>query len=56
MEEHLKGNNLALDGMKYMLGKKISFDAKTELTDDAKANEILRGTYRKGFEVPDKVG
>jgi predicted dehydrogenase len=56
MEEHLsKSNGLKLDGMKYQLGKTLKFDAATEQTDDAKANEILRGTYRKGFEVPERV-
>jgi predicted dehydrogenase len=55
MEEHLKDNKVALDGMNYRLGKRLTFDEKTEQTDDAKANEILHGTYRKGFEVPEKV-
>jgi predicted dehydrogenase len=56
MEDHLKTNNLAIDGMNYTLGKKLTFDEKAEQTDDNKANEILHGTYRKGFEVPEKVG
>ncbi|HEY7117572.1 MAG TPA: Gfo/Idh/MocA family oxidoreductase [Tepidisphaeraceae bacterium] len=56
MEEHLSdGNGLKLDDLKYRLGKHLTFDPKTEFTDDPKANEILRGTYRKGFELPDVV-
>jgi hypothetical protein len=41
--------------MQYRLGKRLTVDPKTEMTDDPKANEILTGTYRKGFEVPDKL-
>jgi predicted dehydrogenase len=56
MEEHLsKTNALKLDGMNYRLGKTLTFNPATEQTDDPKANEILRGTYRKGFEVPERV-
>jgi len=56
MEEHLsKGNGLKLDGLDYRLGKKLTFDASSETTGDAKADAILHGTYRKGFEVPETV-
>jgi predicted dehydrogenase len=55
MEEHLKENALKLEGMNYRLGKLLTIDPRSEMTDDPKANEILTGTYRKGFEVPDKV-
>jgi predicted dehydrogenase len=56
MEEHLSaGAGLKLDGIDYCLGKRLTFDAKSERTGDAKADEILRGTYRKGYEVPEAV-
>src|SRR5258706_16316800 len=56
MEEHLsKTNGIKLDGMNYRLGKQLTFNADSETTGDAKADEILRGTYRKGFEVPERV-
>ena len=55
MQEHLKDNGIALDGEKYRLGLKLNFDAKTEKTGQAAADEILHGTYRKGFEVPETV-
>jgi predicted dehydrogenase len=56
MEEHLAGNGLKLDGLKYRLGRKLVVDAAAErVVDDPQANELLTGTYRKGFEVPDKM-
>ena len=56
MEEHLsKDNGLKLDGMQYRLGKRLTFNPQTELTGDAAADEILRGTYRKGFELPESA-
>jgi predicted dehydrogenase len=57
LEEHLsEGNGLKLDGMKYQLGKKLTFDAKAErfVGDDA-ANRLLTREYRKPFVVPEKV-
>jgi predicted dehydrogenase len=57
MEEHLsRGNGFKLEEMQYCLGKKLTFDAKTEKTGDPQADAILHGTYRKGFEVPETVG
>jgi predicted dehydrogenase len=56
MEDHLaKTNGIKLDGLNYRLGKQLTFNADSETTGDAKADEILRGTYRKGFEVPERV-
>jgi hypothetical protein len=53
MEDHLaKTNGIKLDGLNYRLGKQLTFNADSETTGDAKADEILRGTYRKGFELP----
>ena len=49
-------NELRPRGMKYPLGKKLAFDAKTEkFVDDAAANKLLTREYRKGFEVPAKA-
>jgi hypothetical protein len=56
MEEHLSnGAGLKLDGLDYCLGKRLTFDPKSERTGEPKADEILRGTYRKGYEVPESV-
>jgi predicted dehydrogenase len=56
MEEHLsQGSGLKLDDLKYRLGKRLTIDPKTELTDDARANQILSGSYRAGFELPNVV-
>ncbi|MDB5320569.1 MAG: hypothetical protein JWN40_2200 [Phycisphaerales bacterium] len=56
MEEHLsKTNGLKLDGLNYRLGKQLTFNPDSETTGDPKADEILHGAYRKGFEVPDRV-
>ena len=56
MEEHLTANGLKLDELKYRLGRKLIVDPKTEMVNgDSEANEILAGTYRKGFEVPQRV-
>jgi predicted dehydrogenase len=36
--------------------KQLFFDGKTEkFTNDDRANVLARGTYRKGYEIPDKV-
>jgi predicted dehydrogenase len=58
MEEHLaKECKIKLEDWKYMLGKKLDIDAKTEkVASDDDANKILTGAYRKGYEVPEKVG
>jgi hypothetical protein len=54
---HLKANGVKVDDIKYTLGKKLTFDPKTEtFGDDKAANALLtRKEYRKGFEVPNKV-
>ena len=58
MEEHLtKDNGLKLEGENYLLGRKLTVDAKTEsFVNDPQANKLLTREYRKGFEVPEKVG
>ncbi len=35
--------------------RKLKWDAKSELFDDAEANKLVKRQYRKGYEVPDKV-
>jgi hypothetical protein len=57
MEEHLAGTNgLALDGLKYRLGRKLMIDAAAEkVVGDDEANRLLTREYRKPFVVPDKV-
>lgn len=55
-EAHLTANGLKLDGLQYRLGRKLIVDAASERIDgDTQANEILDGTYRKGFELPEHL-
>ncbi len=56
MEEHLKDNGVALDGLDYRLGRKLVFDAPTESFEgDAEANSLLTRPYRAPFVVPERV-
>ena len=56
MEEHLKGNGVALDGLNYRLGRKLAFDAETEsFKDNAEANRLLTRAYRPPYVVPEKI-
>jgi hypothetical protein len=56
MEEHLKENGLALNGLKYRLGRTLTFDPGTELfVGDAEANQLLTRPYRAPFLVPDRI-
>lgn len=41
-----------LGNIAYRTGKALTFDAKTETTNDAGANKLLARDYRKGFELP----
>ncbi len=57
MQDHLKDHNLKLNEMEYYLGKKLMIDPKTEtFIGDEKANLMLTRPYRKGYEVPAKIG
>ncbi|HEV8379806.1 MAG TPA: Gfo/Idh/MocA family oxidoreductase [Tepidisphaeraceae bacterium] len=55
VQEHLKENAVALDGLTYRLGQKLTIDPQTEMTTSQEANVILKGTYRKPFTVPERV-
>ena len=56
MKEHLKDNNVALDGQNYRLGRKLNFDAATEsFIGDSEANQLLTRHYRAPFVVPDRL-
>ena len=57
MEEHLKDNNVALDGLNYRLGRKLTFDATTEsfVGGFLEANQLLTRHYRTPFVVPDRL-
>ncbi len=57
MEEHLaRDAKLKLEDWKYMLGRRLKFDAATEkVVDDDQANKLLTREYRKGYEVPEKI-
>jgi len=56
MEEHLKDNGVALDGLNYRLGRKLAFDAATEsFVGDSEANQLLTRPYRAPFVVPDRI-
>jgi predicted dehydrogenase len=56
MEEHLKGNGVAIDGLNYRVGRKLAFNAATEsFVSDAEANQLLTRPYRAPFVVPDRM-
>jgi hypothetical protein len=57
MEQHLsQGNGLSLKGLEYRLGRKLDFDPKAEKFVSApEADRLLTRTYRKPFEVPEKL-
>ena len=54
MKEHLKDNHVAVDGLNYQLGRKLSLVGET-FGNDAQANAMLTRNYRKGFEVPASI-
>jgi hypothetical protein len=56
MEQHLTSNGLKLDGEKYLLGRRLAFDAQQErFAGDDEANRMLTRQYRAPFVVPEKV-
>jgi hypothetical protein len=57
IEEGHKSTRLChLGNIAYRLGRTLRFDATAEsIPGDAEATALLRRTYRKGFEMPEKV-
>jgi predicted dehydrogenase len=57
MEEHLKANDYKLDATSLRVGPLLKFDARSErFVETDEANKLLTRNYRKGFEVPEKIG
>ncbi len=52
-EEHLKDNKVDFNVTKFYLGKALTIDPRTELSDSSEANKLFRREYRKGFELPE---
>jgi predicted dehydrogenase len=54
---HQSATLVHLGNTAYRVGnKQLFFDAKTEkFTNSDEANKIIRGAYRKGYEIPEKV-
>ena len=56
MEEHLKQNGVPSNGLKYRVGRTLSFDSSTEsFVGDVEANRLLTRAYRARFVVPDRT-
>ena len=57
MEEHLsKTNDIKLEQIQYMLGRKLVVDGENEkIVGDDAANQMLTRNYRAPFVVPEKV-
>jgi predicted dehydrogenase len=56
MLEHLRSNNINVDGLDCQLGRPLTVEPGAEMfVGDAEANALLTREYRKGFEVPDRV-
>ncbi len=55
--EHLAKNGIDVEKSGYVMGRKLNVDIANErIVDDAEANCMLSRDYRKGFEVPEKIG
>jgi predicted dehydrogenase len=56
LEAHKSCTLIHLANASYRLGRTLQFDPATEqVVADEEANRLLRGTYREGFVVPEKV-
>ena len=56
LEGHLSSTLVHLANASYRLGRTINFDPQSEsVVNDAEATELLRGTYRAPYIVPEKV-
>jgi predicted dehydrogenase len=55
-EGHISCTLIHLANASYILGRTLSFDPETEqVIGDDEANQLLRGTYRAPFVVPEEV-
>jgi predicted dehydrogenase len=56
LEGHRSATLVHLANASYRLGRTINFDPKTEtVSNDSEATELLKGTYRSPFVVPEQV-
>ncbi len=56
LEGHLSATLVHWANASYRLGRTLNFDPQTELAiNDKEANELLKGTYRAPYIVPEKV-
>ena len=56
LEGHLSSTLVHLANASYRLGRTINFDPQTEtVVNDSEATELLKGTYRAPFIVPEQV-
>ncbi len=56
LEGHLSATLVHLANASYRLGRTINFDPEKEaVVHDAEATELLKGTYRKPYVVPENV-
>ena len=56
LEGHLSSTLVHLANASYRLGRTINFDPQTEaVVNDSEATELLKGTYRTPFVVPEQV-
>ena len=54
--DHLKENGVDLEKTKFVMGREIKFDSKSETaTGDAEATKLLTREYRKPYVVPENV-
>ena len=55
-EGHISSALVHLANASYRLGRTLNFDPKTEqVIGDDEANQMLRGTYREPYVVPETV-
>ena len=53
MQEHLRDNTIPLDKTSYLLGRRLTVDAKTErFSGDDEANRTLKRSYRSPWTHP----
>jgi hypothetical protein len=56
LEGHISATMVHLANASYRLGRTINFDPATQaVINDSEATELLKGTYRAPFIVPEQV-